>query len=226
MNKVSELRPFQKRVELAVKVLEKNEVREVTSKLDNSSHKVTEVLVGDDSGAILLTLWDEMIDKVEVDKSYKIANGYTSLFKNSLRLNIGRYGELTDSEEEVSEVNKENNISDQEFEQRRRFGGNRDFGNRKPRQDNSDDSSQDSSSDSTEETSTEATEETKEVSTEEATEAPAETETTDASTEASEAPAEETAETTTEEASETPAETSEATEETKEADSEESEKKE
>ncbi|MFH1544830.1 MAG: hypothetical protein ABIE23_01925, partial [archaeon] len=66
-----------------------------------------------------------MIEKVEVEKSYKINNGYTSLFKNSLRMNIGRYGELTDSEEEISEVNKDNNVSEKEFEQRRRFGGNR-----------------------------------------------------------------------------------------------------
>ncbi|MBU2100417.1 hypothetical protein KKB11_04245 [Candidatus Micrarchaeota archaeon] len=123
--KISELRPFQKKVELTVKVLEKNEVREVTSKLDNSSHKVTEALVGDDSGTILLTLWDDMIDKVELEKNYKVNNAYTSLFKNSLRLNIGRYGELTDSEEDVAEVNKENNLSDKEFEQRprRSFGG-------------------------------------------------------------------------------------------------------
>lgn len=165
MNKVNELKPFQKRVELTVKVLEKNEVREVTSKLDNSSHKVTEVLVGDDSGAILLTLWDEMIDKVEVEKSYKIANGYTSLFKNSLRLNIGRYGELTDSEEEVSEVNKENNISEKEFEQRRRFGGgNRGFGNRSPRQDrdSNNSSSDDSEDDSAEETKEADSEESEE----------------------------------------------------------------
>ena len=130
MNKITELRPFQKRVELTVKVLEKNEVREVTSKLDNSNHKVTEVLVGDDSGTILLTLWDDMIEKVEVEKSYKIANGYTSLFKNSLRMNIGRYGELTDSEEEVSEINSENNVSDKEFERGPRRFGDRNRGNR------------------------------------------------------------------------------------------------
>ncbi|MFH1664344.1 MAG: single-stranded DNA-binding protein [archaeon] len=131
MDKIGELRPFQKRVELTVKVLEKNEVREVTSKLDNSSHKVTEVLIGDESGTILLTLWDDMIEKVELEKSYKIANGYTSLFKNSLRMNIGRYGELNDSEEEVADIKKDNNVSDKEFEQRpRRFGDRGGGGNR------------------------------------------------------------------------------------------------
>lgn len=131
MDKISELRPFQKKVELAVKVLEKNEVREVTSKLDNSNHKVTEALVGDESGVILLTLWDDMIDRVKLEKTYKVTNAYTSLFKNCLRLNIGRYGELADSEEEIAEVKKENNVSDKEFEQRggSRFGGgNRRFG--------------------------------------------------------------------------------------------------
>ena len=120
--KISELRPFAKKVELTIKAIGKNEVREVQSKLDNSTHKVTEAVVGDDSGTILLTLWDDAIDKVEVGKTYKIANGFTSLFKNSLRLNLGRYGELTDSDETV-EVNETNNVSDKVFENFGRFGG-------------------------------------------------------------------------------------------------------
>ena len=121
--KISELRPFAKKVELTIKALDKNEVREVTSKLDNSTHKVTEVRVGDDSGTILLTLWDDAIDKVEPGKTYKIANAFTSLFKNTLRLNLGRYGELSETEETV-EVNEENNVSEKEMEfQRRPYGG-------------------------------------------------------------------------------------------------------
>jgi len=128
---ITELRPFSKKVDLTVKVLEKNEVREVSSKLDNSTHKVTEALVGDASGTILLTLWDDGIDKVEIGKSYKIGNGYTSLFKNSLRLNIGRYGTLADAEAEVTEVNQENNLSEKEFPQQRRFGGGGRFGGRR-----------------------------------------------------------------------------------------------
>lgn len=117
--KISELRPFAKKVELTVKALSKNEVREVTSKLDNSTHKVTEVMVGDDSGTILLTLWDDAIDKVEPGKSYKIANAFTSLFKQTLRLNLGRYGELSEIQEEI-EVNEQNNMSEKEIEMRRR----------------------------------------------------------------------------------------------------------
>jgi replication factor A1 len=127
--KISELRPFAKKVELTVKALSKNEIREVTSKLDNSTHKVTEVMVGDDSGTVLLTLWDDAIEKVEPGKAYKIANAFTSLFKNTLRLNLGRYGELSESEDDI-QVNETNNMSEKELEVRRRpfnrgFGGGR-----------------------------------------------------------------------------------------------------
>ena len=61
---VGELRPYAKKVEVIVKVLDKNEAREVHSKLDNRNHSVTEALVGDSSGTILLTLWDDAIDKL------------------------------------------------------------------------------------------------------------------------------------------------------------------
>ena len=113
--KISELKPYSKKVDVTVKVISKNEVREVTSKLDNSTHKVTEVVVGDDSGCILLTLWDETIDQLEIGKSYTITNGYTSQFRDSLRLNIGRYGEFAEAKEEVKDVNESVNISEKEF---------------------------------------------------------------------------------------------------------------
>ena len=100
---------------MTVKVAEKLETREVSSKLDNSSHRVTEAIVGDETGAILLTLWDEAIDQVEEGKTYAIENAYTSLFKNSLRLNIGRFGKFQESKEKVKEVNKKNNLSEKEL---------------------------------------------------------------------------------------------------------------
>lgn len=118
--KINELRPFQKKVDLPLKVVKIMEVREVSSKLDNSTHKVTEALVGDDTGSVLLTLWDEAIEQVKENQSYNLENGYTSLFKNTLRLNVGRYGKLTESEEDIGTVNEENNLSNKEFERPQR----------------------------------------------------------------------------------------------------------
>ncbi|HIH16912.1 MAG TPA: hypothetical protein HA252_05910 [Candidatus Diapherotrites archaeon] len=114
---VGELRPYAKKVEVIVKVLDKNEAREVHSKLDNRNHSVTEALVGDSSGTILLTLWDDAIDKLVTGKCYKLSNAFTSLFKNTLRLNLGRYGKLEDHPEDVA-ANAHHNLSEKEFEGR------------------------------------------------------------------------------------------------------------
>jgi len=128
---VAELRPFMKSLNITIKVVEKGEEREVTSRRDNETHRVVDAIAGDSSGTVVLSLWDDMIDTVEVDKTYRIENGYTSLFQGHLRLNIGRYGEIKDSDSEIDEVDTENDLSAEEHEQRPRrprYGGGRSYG--------------------------------------------------------------------------------------------------
>jgi replication factor A1 len=120
MMSVSELGPRSRKVNLKVKVIEMNEPREVTSRRDNSTNRVTEALVGDDTGAIYLTLWNEDIDKIKIDSSIRINNAYCNVFKNSLRLNIGRYGSFEEIEEDIT-ANTENNLSNKVYEQPPRF---------------------------------------------------------------------------------------------------------
>ncbi len=118
---VEEMRPFLKKVNTTVKVLDRTEIREVTSRLDDSSHKVTEFLVGDSTGTILLTAWDKAIDEIELGKIYDVENGFTSLFKNSIRLNLGRFGKINSTETAIDSVHRENNLSEKEFEYRKRI---------------------------------------------------------------------------------------------------------
>ena len=120
MMSVSDLGPRSRKVNVKVKVVELNEAREVTSRKDGSVNRVTEALVGDDTGVIFLTLWNDDIDKVSVDTALKVSNGYCNVFKNSLRLNIGRYGSIEESEEDIT-ANTENNLSERFFEQPPRF---------------------------------------------------------------------------------------------------------
>lgn len=84
--------------------------------------RVTEALVGDDSGTVLMTLWEETIDELDVGKTYTLTNGYANLFRGSLRLTIGRMGSVEESEEDVGEVNTENKMSEKMYEDNRRFG--------------------------------------------------------------------------------------------------------
>ncbi len=118
--KIENLNPRSRRVYTIVKVTSKNPVREIVSRRDGAAHRVTEALVGDETGAILLTLWDNDIEKINENDTLNINNGYVSLFKGSMRLNIGRYGTVSSSETPIEEVNTDNNLSERQFEEERR----------------------------------------------------------------------------------------------------------
>lgn len=121
---ISDLRPNAKSVNLKFKVVKMNEPHEVTSRRDGSTHKVVEAIVGDETGIIKMTLWDSQIDQVEEEKTYELLNGYVSFFQNTLRLNIGRYGEIKESDEEISNVNMDNDLSEKVYQRqfnRRRY---------------------------------------------------------------------------------------------------------
>ncbi|MFH1587842.1 MAG: hypothetical protein ABIA76_00710 [Candidatus Diapherotrites archaeon] len=108
--KINELRPYMKKIELKFKAIEVTESRDVQSKLDSKNHKVCEAKIADDSGMVLLTLWDDTISQVLAGKNYSLENGFSSLFKNSLRINIGRFGKITEIQESI-EANTENMLS-------------------------------------------------------------------------------------------------------------------
>lgn len=125
---ISELKPRMKSVNISFKVIEKGEVREVTSRADGEQHRVCDTVVGDSTGLVTVPLWDASIDSVEVEKTYRLENGYTTLFQGHLRLNIGRYGTLQEAEESIEEVNSDVDMSEQEHERRPRYGGRRGYG--------------------------------------------------------------------------------------------------
>lgn len=113
--KVKDLKTYTRRANLRVKVVSKGEPKGVVSRRYGTSHEVAEALVGDETGCILLNLWDEDIGTFEVGDVIQIRNGYVRLFRGSMRLNIGKYGEAEKLEEEIAEVNTENNLSARQF---------------------------------------------------------------------------------------------------------------
>ena len=129
--KVSDLQPYSKQVNTTVKIVQKGEARETVSRQDGTTHRVLDALVGDETGAIYMTLWDENIDKVNEGDSVMVKNGYVRPFKGSMRLNIGRYGSLEPAESALGDVNTQNNLSDKVVEEERpyrSYGGGRRFG--------------------------------------------------------------------------------------------------
>jgi replication factor A1 len=119
--KVGDLTPESKAVNVTAKVVSKTEIREIPMGRDGSAHKVSDALVGDETGVVYLTLWDDNIEKVNEGDTVRVENGYVTLFKGNIRLNIGKYGKLEPAKEPLAvEVNTENNVSSKTYEQERR----------------------------------------------------------------------------------------------------------
>ncbi|MDR0460149.1 MAG: single-stranded DNA-binding protein [Nitrososphaerota archaeon] len=119
--KVGELTPQSRAVNITAKVVSKTEIREIPMGRDGAPHKVSDALIGDETGTVYLTLWDDNIEKVNDGDSVRVENGYVTLFKGNIRLNIGKYGKLELAAQPLDvEVNTENNVSSKTFEQQRR----------------------------------------------------------------------------------------------------------
>lgn len=130
--KIAELSPASRAVNVKAKVVSKSDVRNIAAGRDGAPHRVCDALIGDETGCVYLTLWDDNIEKVQEGDTVNIGNGYVTLFKGNMRLNVGKFGTLEVAKEALAvEVNTENNMSNKVYEQQRRpfrGRGRRDFG--------------------------------------------------------------------------------------------------
>jgi replication factor A1 len=123
LTKVRDLTPNSKQVNVLAKVMSIGETKEVMGKFGDP-RKVCEAVVGDDTATIILSLWNEQIGSIQKDEVVLVDNGYVSLVRGHMRLNVGRYGNLSKSTEAIAEINQSLDMSQQEFEsERRSFGG-------------------------------------------------------------------------------------------------------
>ena len=120
--KISDLSPFERNLQVTFVVIEKGESRSIVSKKTNEEHSLADIKVGDETGCIVCTLWDETIDRVSEGESYTIKKGYVNVFQGQMRLALGKWGTLEDAEEaiQVDNVNMDNDRSKEQHEDRRR----------------------------------------------------------------------------------------------------------
>ena len=126
--KVKDLTPQSRRVNVVVKVISFGEAKEIPNRYGGESKKVAEARVADETGSVLLSLWQEQIGSVAVNDVLSIENGYVSLVQGHMRLNIGKYGKMTKIEKDIPTLNTDLDLSAAEHQQERRsfgprFGG-------------------------------------------------------------------------------------------------------
>ncbi|MEM2017398.1 MAG: OB-fold nucleic acid binding domain-containing protein, partial [Nitrososphaerota archaeon] len=112
--KIGELTPRSRGVNLVAKVVSKSPERIVSSQYDQTEHRLSEVLIADETGAINLVLWDDKVDSVNEGDVVRIVNGFVKLFRGRMQLNLGRFGTIEASNIQVGEVNTDNNMSEKQ----------------------------------------------------------------------------------------------------------------
>lgn len=120
LTKVKDLTPTSKQVNVLVKVVGLSEEREITSKF-GEARKLVEATVGDETGTVLMTLWNDQIGQVGKDETLLIDNGYVTLVRGHIRLNVGKYGTMAKSDQAIENVNTALDVSAVEYEREPRY---------------------------------------------------------------------------------------------------------
>ena len=95
MDSIGALRDGMKDVDVEGEILEKGVARQVKSRRRRwETLSVANAGFGDDTGRIVLVLWNEQIKKVKVGDRVRIENGYVSSYRGIKQLNVGRAGKL------------------------------------------------------------------------------------------------------------------------------------
>ncbi len=118
--KIKDLTPTSKQVNLLAKVVALGEQKEITPRY-GTPRRLVEATIGDETGTVILTLWEDQISQVAAEDVVQIDNGFVSLVRGHVRLNVGKYGTLAKSEQDLGEVNTSVDVSAQEHAQERRF---------------------------------------------------------------------------------------------------------
>ena len=91
---IVELSPDMKKIIVHGEIIEKAIAREVRSRRSWQTLIVTEATLKDDSGDVVLVMWNEQIRQGNVGDKVRIENGYLKIYRGMRQLNIGKVGKL------------------------------------------------------------------------------------------------------------------------------------
>src|SRR2546426_9287815 len=108
LGKIKDLSPSTKQVSLLAKVVSVGERRTIDSKFGGGSRTLCEAIVGDETGTVIFSLWEAQVGQVASGDVVQVNNGYVSLVRGRMRLNVGKYGTLEKVLHEIPDVNRTN----------------------------------------------------------------------------------------------------------------------
>ncbi|HHF55625.1 MAG TPA: hypothetical protein ENL42_01745 [Thermoplasmatales archaeon] len=92
--KVSDLKANSNVDEIVLKIVEKNEPREITKRFGGTARVCDLVGQDEDGNTVKITLWNDEIDTVEINEVIKIKDGWVKEWNNQLQISTGRSGRI------------------------------------------------------------------------------------------------------------------------------------
>jgi replication factor A1 len=101
--KIEDLRVGMKKVNVVAEVLETAKPSKVHTQFRDNA-LVSNATIGDETGKILLCLWDQQVDAVSTGECIEVANAHVASFKGERQLRLGKNGKITKLENITSKT--------------------------------------------------------------------------------------------------------------------------
>lgn len=88
--KVSELQNKGAVPEIILKITAKEEARDVRG----GALKVCSATGEDDTGKVVITLWNQDIEKIKIGDTVKITKGWSQIFQDAMQVSSGKFGAI------------------------------------------------------------------------------------------------------------------------------------
>ena len=113
---IADIKADMNNINISGRVLDIAEIRTFEKK-DGSTGRIGNLLLGDSTGKIRLTLWDEktsFLDEVDFDQTIEVFHAYSreNAFSQQVELNLGARGIIQKTEKEIEYREKFTNIAD------------------------------------------------------------------------------------------------------------------
>jgi replication factor A1 len=92
--KIGDLREGMKKVNVIGEVLQTSEASKVHTQFRDNA-LVSNAIIGDDTGKVLLCLWDQQVNAVSMGDHIEVRNAHVASFKGEKQLRLGKNGTIT-----------------------------------------------------------------------------------------------------------------------------------
>jgi replication factor A1 len=98
--KIEDLNVGMKKINVFAEVLETSEPSKVHTQFRDNA-LVTNALIGDETGKVMLCLWDQQVNAVSMGDCIEVRNAHVASFKGEKQLRLGKNGTITKLEKSV-----------------------------------------------------------------------------------------------------------------------------